>query len=195
MDMPDFVSRAGQKLDHALAMFNIDVAGCACADLGSNTGGFTDCLLRRSAARVYAIDTGYGVLEWKLRKDPRVIVMERTNAMHAVLPEPVSIVTIDVAWTKQQHILPAARRMVTDDGHVVTLIKPHYEAPPGLLRSGVLDESRVDEVVESILPQIAVAGFMLIARTLSPIKGAKGNVEVLAHLRPLVPSPCNRGER
>src|SRR4051812_43405264 len=87
--MPEFVSRAGLKLDHALATFAIDVTGLTCADLGSNAGGFVDCLLRRGAARVYAIDTGYGVLEWKLRKDPRVVVMERTNAMHAELPEPM----------------------------------------------------------------------------------------------------------
>ena len=187
--MGPFVSRAGQKLDHAIATFGIDVTGRVCADLGSNTGGFTDCMLQRRAARVYAIDTGYGVLEWKLRKDPRVVVMERTNAMHAVLPEPVSMVSIDVAWTKQQHILPAARRMISDDGDVVTLIKPHYEAPPALLRGGVLDESKVDEVVESILPQIATAGFVLVARTLSPIKGAKGNAEVLAHLKPINKAP------
>jgi 23S rRNA (cytidine1920-2'-O)/16S rRNA (cytidine1409-2'-O)-methyltransferase len=183
--MAEFVSRAGQKLKHALAAFNIDVAGRVCADLGANTGGFTDCLLKRGAAKVYAIDTGYGVLDWKLRKDLRVVVMERTNAMHAVLPEPVSVVTIDVAWTKQQHILPAARRMIADDGDVVTLIKPHYEAPPALLRGGVLDEAKVDEVVESILPHIAAAGFMRAGRTLSPIKGAKGNAEVFAHLRPI----------
>jgi 23S rRNA (cytidine1920-2'-O)/16S rRNA (cytidine1409-2'-O)-methyltransferase len=113
------------------------------------------------------------------------VVMERTNAMHAALPEPVSIVTIDVAWTKQQHILPPARRMLTDDGQVITLIKPHYEAPPGLLRGGVLDETKVDEVVQSILPQVEAAGFVVAGRTLSPIKGAKGNAEVLAHLRPV----------
>lgn len=183
--MADFVSRAGPKLEHALATFRINVAGRVCADLGSNTGGFTDCMLRRGAARVYSIDTGYGVLDWKLRKDPRVVVMERTNAMHAVLPEPVSMVSIDVAWTKQQHILPAARRMIGGDGDVVTLIKPHYEAPPALLRGGVLEEAKVDAVVESILPHIAAAGFILVGRVLSPIKGAKGNVEVLAHLRPI----------
>src|SRR5215213_152698 len=177
MPASPFVSRAGQKLDHALATFGVDVTGLVCADLGSNTGGFVDCLLQRGAARVYAIDTGYGALEWKLRKDPRVIVMERTNAMHAELPEPVSIVTIDVAWTKQQHILPAARRIISDDGQVITLIKPHYEAPPTLLRGGVLDEANVDKVVESILPHIVAAGFVVVAQTLSPIKGAKGNVE------------------
>src|SRR3954463_16566252 len=114
--MATFVSRAGQKLEHALAEFNLNVTGLICADLGSNAGGFVDCLLRRGAAKGYAVDTGYGALEWKLRKGPLVVVMERTNAMHAVLPEPVHVVTIDVAWTKQRHILPAARRMVADEG-------------------------------------------------------------------------------
>src|SRR5437773_618782 len=133
-----FVSRAGLKLDHALNHFAIDVRGKVCADLGSNTGGFVDCLLQHDAAKVYAIDTGYGALDWRLRKDPRVIVMERTNAMHATLPEQVAIVTIDVAWTKQRHILPAARRMLRDDGAIITLIKPHYEADPTLLRKGIL---------------------------------------------------------
>src|ERR687894_2662164 len=142
-----FVSRAGQKLDHALSHFGIDVTGFVCADLGCNVGGFTDCLLQRGAAKVYAIDTGYGALEWKLRKDPRVVVMERTNAMHAELPEPVSLVTIDVAWTRQRHILPAARRMVATDGTVVSLIKPHYEAEPALLLRGVLPAAAVPEVV------------------------------------------------
>src|SRR5215203_5161018 len=120
--MPPFVSRAGQKLDHALATFGLDVTGRTCADLGSNTGGFVDVLLWRGAAKVYAIDTGYGALEWKLRKDPRVVVMERTNAMHVKLPEQVGVVTIDVAWTKQRHILPAARRLVSEEGRVVSLV-------------------------------------------------------------------------
>jgi 23S rRNA (cytidine1920-2'-O)/16S rRNA (cytidine1409-2'-O)-methyltransferase len=183
--MSAFVSRAGQKLEHALMSFAIDVTGGVCADLGSNTGGFVDCLLQRGAAKVYAIDTGYGALEWKLRKDPRVIVMERTNAMHAELPEPAGIITIDVAWTKQRHILPAARQMIAAGGHVVSLIKPHYEAEPSLLRHGILPEQSVDDVVRSVDGQIRDAGFELLGTTRSPIKGSRGNVEVLAHLRPL----------
>lgn len=183
--MSEFVSRAGRKLEHALNTFGIDVTGATCADLGSNTGGFVDCLLQRGAAKVYAIDTGYGALEWKLRKDPRVVVMERTNAMHAQLPEPVGIVTIDVAWTKQRHILPAARRMIAPDGHVVSLIKPHYEADASLLRQGVLPEESVDDVVREVELHLLDAGFELLGTTRSPIKGAKGNVEVLAHLRPV----------
>src|SRR3954464_2055528 len=108
--MSEFVSRAGQKLEHALVKFSIDVTGWICADLGCNVGGFVDCLLQRGAAKVYAIDTGYGALDWKLRKDPRVVTMERTNAMHVSLPEQVDLVTIDVAWTRQNKILPSARK-------------------------------------------------------------------------------------
>src|SRR5881394_1864438 len=135
--MAEYASRAGQKLEHALEVFGVDVKDWICADLGSNVGGFVDCLLQRGAKKVYSIDTGYGVLEWKLRKDPRVVVMERTNAMHAVLPEKVKLVTIDVAWTKQKNILPAARRMMLDDGIAIALIKPQYEADVSLLRKGV----------------------------------------------------------
>ena len=183
--MATFVSRAGQKLDHALATFGLDVSGSVCADLGSNAGGFVDCLLQRGAAKVYAVDTGYGVLDWKLRKDPRVVVMERTNAMHVVLPEPVRFVTIDVAWTKQRHILPAARRMVSGEGRVITLIKPHYEANPAQLLKGVLPEEYVDGVVAAVRADVTAAGFGLVGTVRSPILGAKGNAEVLAELRPV----------
>ena len=183
--MPTFVSRAGQKLDHALTTFGLDVAGRTCADLGSNAGGFVDCLLQRGATKVYAVDTGYGVLEYKLRKDPRVVVMERTNAMHVALPEPVQVVTIDVAWTRQRHILPAARRLVGNDGFVVTLIKPHYEADPSQLLKGILPEADVDGVVNAVRADVLSAGFELVRTVRSPILGAKGNSEVLAELRPV----------
>ena len=179
-----FVSRAGQKLDHAISHFQLDVTGRTCADLGSNTGGFVDVLLQRGAARVYAVDTGYGVLEWKLRKDPRVVVMERTNAMHVTLPERVDVVTIDVAWTKQKHILPPARTLLGDDGFCITLIKPHYEAEAAQLRKGVLPEELIGEVVELVKRDITSAGFDVVGVVESPIKGAKGNAEVLALLRP-----------
>ena len=182
--MAPFVSRAGQKLEHALASFSVEATGRVCADLGSNAGGFVDCLLARGAAKVYAIDTGYGVLDYRLRKDPRVVVMERTNAMHVALPERVDVVTIDVAWTKQRHILPPARRLLGDDGFVVTLIKPHYEADPSKLNKGVLPEAEVDAVVRAVTADVAPAGFRLVRTVRSPIQGAKGNVEVLAELRP-----------
>ena len=180
----EFVSRAGQKLDHALSHFALDVSGKTAADLGSNTGGFVDVLLQRGAAKVYAVDTGYGVLDWKLRKDPRVVVMERTNAMHVALPEKVGVVTIDVAWTKQKHILPPARALLAADGFCVTLIKPHYEAAAAQLKKGVLPEDLVAQVVEGVRRDVYDAGFDLVGTVDSPIKGAKGNVEVLALLRP-----------
>ncbi len=185
--MPQFASRAGLKLDAALEAFHLDVSGLTFADLGCNAGGFVDCLLQRGAARVYAIDTGYGMLDWKLRKDPRVVVMERTNAMHAALPEPVSLVTIDVAWTKQKHVLPAGRRMMSDNGDVISLIKPHYEAHPAWLTRGVLPLERVQEVVEAVKAVVRFAGLEVIGTMVSPILGAKGNTEILAHLRPIRP--------
>src|ERR1019366_10657003 len=114
--MPAFVSRAGLKLDHALTAFDLNVSQKICADFGCSTGGFTDCLLQRGAAKVFAVDTGYGVLDWKLRNDPRVVVMERTNAMHVRLPEKVDMVTIDVAWTRQRSILPAATLLLNEKG-------------------------------------------------------------------------------
>jgi 23S rRNA (cytidine1920-2'-O)/16S rRNA (cytidine1409-2'-O)-methyltransferase len=182
-----FASRAGRKLDHALQTFALDVAGRVCADLGSNTGGFVDCLLQRGAAKVYAIDTGYGVLDWKLRKDPRVVVMERTNAIHVELPERVSLVTIDVAWTRQRVILPAARRLLEpgDRAAVVTLIKPHYEAEAKQLRRGVLPADDLQAVLDRVKGEIVESGYEVVAITDSPIRGAKGNAEYLAHLWPL----------
>jgi 23S rRNA (cytidine1920-2'-O)/16S rRNA (cytidine1409-2'-O)-methyltransferase len=181
--MGKFVSRAGAKLDHALAIFGVDIAGKICADLGSNTGGFVDCLLQRGAARVYAIDTGYGALEWKLRKDARVVVMERTNAMHATLPELVQFISIDVAWTRQRHILPAAAKMLAPDGIIVTLIKPHYEADRAALRDGILPDELVESVIQQVRAETESAGFIWLNQTASPIKGTGGNSEWLAMLQ------------
>ena len=182
-DLPTFVSRAGQKLDHGLATFGLEVVGRTCADLGCSTGGFTDCLLQRGAARVYAVDTGYGVLDWKLRRDDRVVVLERTNAMHVTLPVPAEVVTIDVAWTRQRHILPAARRVLAVGGTVVSLVKPHYEATAAVLRKGILPAEQLAGVLAVVWADAAAAGFDVVATVESPIKGAKGNTEVLAWLR------------
>lgn len=181
--MRRFVSRAGEKLDHALSAFSLDVSGFVCADFGCNAGGFTDCLLQRGVAKVYAIDTGYGALEWKLRKDPRVVAMERTNAMHVSLPQAVDLVVIDVAWTRQRNILPAARKVLKQDAAAVTLIKPHYEADSGQLIRGVLPEEDVERVVEAATSDIENSGFSVLQKVRSPIVGSKGNVEVLALLR------------
>jgi 23S rRNA (cytidine1920-2'-O)/16S rRNA (cytidine1409-2'-O)-methyltransferase len=187
--MAQFASRAGLKLDHALNVFRVDVAGLTCADLGSNVGGFVDCLLQRGAARVYAVEKGYGVLEYRLRKDPRVVVMERTNAMHVRLPELVGLVTIDVAWTRQRNILPAAKGLLGPDGRVVTLIKPHYEAGAARLKKGILPEGEVESVVTQVEQDICNAGFIVESLTRSPIEGAGGNVEVLAILRSTIDQP------
>jgi 23S rRNA (cytidine1920-2'-O)/16S rRNA (cytidine1409-2'-O)-methyltransferase len=186
-----FVSRAGVKLQHALAEFRIDVRNAICADLGSNVGGFADCLLQGGAKKISCIDTGYGVLDWKLRNDPRIVVMERTNAMHATLPEPVDLVTIDVAWTRQKNILPAAKRMLRQDGEegkIVTLIKPHYEADKRWLRGGVLLAEHVLAVLDQVRLDIASAGLKLHGITRSPILGSKGNAEFLALLTTDVPA-------
>lgn len=181
--MPEFISRAGFKLDHALAALGIDVAGRVCADLGSNVGGFVDCLLQRGAAKVYAVETGYGVLEWKLRKDSRVVVMERTNAMHVTLDESPTFICIDVAWTRQRNILPAARRLLEPAGDIVTLIKPHYEADKSLLRKGVLPVEALEAVMARVKVDIGDAGLSIMGMVPSPILGGRGNVEMLAHLR------------
>lgn len=139
-------------------------------------------MLQHGATKVYAVDTGYGVLDWKLRKDPRVVVLERQNAMHVELPEKVQFISIDVAWTKQDKILPSAKRLLAPGGRVVTLIKPHYETDPKRLRKGVLPEEAVASVVEETTVRIAAAGFRVLATVMSPIKGSKGNAEVLALL-------------
>ncbi|MCC6422581.1 MAG: TlyA family rRNA (cytidine-2'-O)-methyltransferase [Phycisphaerales bacterium] len=183
--MAEFASRAGFKLEHALNVFRVDVAGLICADLGSNTGGFVDCLLQHGAAKVYSIDTGYGVLDWKLRKDPRVVVMERTNAMHVQLPEAVSLVTIDVAWTRQRNILPAAIKMLAPNGTIISLIKPHYEAEGAQRHKGILNEEAMPRVIEQVRADITAAGMTILAMADSPIRGGKGNRELLAYLQPV----------
>ncbi len=182
-----FVSRGGDKLDAALDHFGLEVAGLVCADFGSNVGGFVDCLLQRGAARVYAVDTSYGTLAWKLRKDPRVVVRERSNAMHVTLPERVSLVTIDAAWTRQSRVLPNALAQLAPGGWILTLIKPHYEAPPGSLVDGVLPDDQVSEVVNrtlaSMASTIASAELATVGTFASPLRGQAGNCEVFALLR------------
>ncbi|MDD4889175.1 MAG: SAM-dependent methyltransferase [Phycisphaerae bacterium] len=183
----EFVSRGGDKLAAALDAFAISPAGWACADFGCNVGGFVDCLLKRGAVRVYAIDTGYGALDYRLRKDPRVVVMERTNALHAQLPEPVQLVTIDVAWTKQELILPAAARALAPGGCVITLVKPAYELGPAALRGGRLADDKAAEVLARLRERVAelapATGLAWAADVPSPVRTAKDNPEFLALLR------------
>lgn len=180
---PDrYVSRGGDKLEAALQHFAIEVTGLVCADLGSHVGGFVDCLLRRGAARVYSVDTAYGILAWKLRKEPRVTVLERSNAMHVALPEPVEVVTVDVGWTSQSKILPSVVRLISPTARVITLIKPHYEASEDLLVNGVLPDERVDEVVGAVLGDVRSGGWTVHGEFLSPLRGHGVNREVFALL-------------
>ena len=191
-----FVSRAGQKLDHALTVFNVTPTGLTCADLGCSTGGFTDCLLQRGASKVYSVDTGYGVIDWKLRNDPRVVLMERTNAMHVQLPDRVPLITIDVSWTRQKNILPHALGLLAPGGRIITLIKPHYEAPPKNLRKGKLPDDDVAAVERAVLAEIESLGFTVRQTTASPIRGTGGNAELLALLEPTSAGPLmSRGLR
>lgn len=179
IDVP-YVSRGGHKLAHALDHFGVDPTGLVCADLGCSTGGFTDCLLQRGAAVVYAVDTGYGVLDWKLRSDDRVTVMERTNALHVEIPRPVDLVVIDASWTKQQRIVPVALSLLAPGGRVITLVKPHYEAPRDWLDGGVLDESRHPEVLAAVVADLESLDCTVEGPTASPIRGGKGgNLEHL----------------
>lgn len=183
-----FVSRAGAKLQAALEAFSVHPTGWTCADLGCNTGGFTDCLLQSGATKVYAVDTGYGVLEWKLRKDERVVVLERTNALHVQLPERVNLVVVDVAWTRQHRILPAAQQLLKPGGCIISLIKPHYEADKQLLKKGVLPPESAPKVLESTLTNLIQAGFAPHDTIPSPIVGRKGNIEYLAIFKPSAPA-------
>jgi 23S rRNA (cytidine1920-2'-O)/16S rRNA (cytidine1409-2'-O)-methyltransferase len=178
-----YVSRGGLKLAHALEVFQLDPVDRICADLGCSTGGFTDVLLQNGASRVYSVDTGYGVLDWKLRSDDRVTVMERTNALHVELPEPVDLVVIDASWTRQSKIIPVALGLLPPGGEIVTLVKPHYEAPKAWLEKGVLPVERHPEVLAGVLEDIRAAGCVPGEPVLSPIAGGKGgNKEYLVRI-------------
>lgn len=183
-DENKYVTRSGLKLEHALDIFGIDVTGRTCADMGSHQGGFVDCLLQRGAAKVYSIDTSYGTLAWKLRKDPRVVVMERTNAMHAQLPEPVDLVTIDVGWTPQRHVLPAAARLLGPGGKIISLVKPQYEAAEAERENGVVPEDSLEPVLARVRMAIPETGLEVAGETRSPLKGGGGNAEFLFLLAP-----------
>ncbi|MCC6314293.1 MAG: TlyA family RNA methyltransferase [Thermomicrobiales bacterium] len=186
-----FVSRGGEKLDHALERFGIDVAGLIAADLGASTGGFTDCLLQRGAARVYAVDVGYGQLAEHVRLDPRAIVMDRTNARNLQsLLEPVDLVTVDVSFISLALVLPAPGRLLRRDGRCVPLIKPQFEAGPrDVGKGGVVRDPAVHRrVLEQTTAAARENGFGVLGLTASPLRGPAGNVEFLANLRLGAPS-------
>jgi len=174
MDSDKFASRAGEKLRFALDEFKITPAGLICADFGSSTGGFVDCLLQDGAEKVYSVDTAYGELAWNLRNNPKVVVIERTNAMHVKLPEKVDLLTIDVGWTKQERILPNAFKNLKANGEIISLIKPHYESPKYLLRKGKLPDNKLDEVLALVSQKIEKIGGKILNMVESPILGEKG---------------------
>ncbi len=179
---PRFVSRGGEKLEAALVGFGIDVRGQVAADVGASTGGFTDCLLQRGAARVYAIDVGYGQLDWQLRQDPRVVVMERTNARYLEqLPEKVHLVTIDVSFISLRLILPQAVKWMHPQGQVIALVKPQFEAGRrDVGKGGVVRDPAVHRrVIEEVTRAAASLGLTLRGLMVSPLLGPAGNREFL----------------
>ncbi len=178
--MSDFVSRGGQKLKHALEQFEVTVEGKTVLDVGSSTGGFVDCLLQNGAKKVYALDTAYGELAWKLRNDPRVVVMERTNILHlGSLPEEVDLVTIDAGWTRLELILPVIKNFLKEKGQVIALLKPHYEAEKKDLVRGVLSNEVAERVKNEVMQKILNSKFLILNSTQSPILGGGGNTEYL----------------
>lgn len=184
-----YVGRGGLKLRHALDAFGIDVTGFVCVDLGCSTGGFTDCLLQAGASKVYAVDTAYGELAWKLRKDPRVVVCERSNGLHLAPRESLALAVADMGWTPQRLLVPAARKWLKPSGHIVTLVKPHYELRDrdkgALPRGGILDPAEAERITNDVIAQMPTWGVEVRGVTRSPILGGEhkgkgtGNVEWL----------------
>jgi 23S rRNA (cytidine1920-2'-O)/16S rRNA (cytidine1409-2'-O)-methyltransferase len=183
-----YVGRGGLKLAHALDTFHIEVSGREALDVGASTGGFTDVLLQRGASRVVALDVGHGQLDWTLRNDPRVVVIERFNARTLALtdlPGPVDFVAIDVSFISLRQILPVIPPLLRDGADVVALVKPQFEAGRAEVRKGVIrDEVVHQRVIEEIAAAAAGVGLTPVGSTPSPITGQKGNVEFLLHLRP-----------
>lgn len=178
-----FVSRAGLKLAHALRTFGVDVTGLVAVDVGASTGGFTDCLLQAGARKVYAVDVGYGQLDWRLRQDPRVVVMERTNIRYLEeLPERPDIATVDVSFISLRLVLPAVARLLKPGGRIIALVKPQFEAGRKQVGKGgvVRDPAVHRQVLESLATWLREHGLALEGLTASPIKGPAGNVEFLA---------------
>jgi 23S rRNA (cytidine1920-2'-O)/16S rRNA (cytidine1409-2'-O)-methyltransferase len=181
-----YVSRGGEKLQHALAAFGVRVDGVTAADLGASTGGFTDCLLQHGAAEVFAVDVGYGQLDFRLRQDPRVVVMERTNARYLeTLPKPIDLATVDVSFISLTKVLGPLRALLRADADVVALVKPQFEAHRDEVgRGGVVRDPRARaRVLGRLVVWTAAHGYRLVNLVRSPLKGPAGNVEFFVHLR------------
>lgn len=183
-----YVSRGGLKLEKAMEVFHLSLEGRTAMDVGASTGGFTDCMLQNGAKKVYSVDVGYGQLAWKLRTDPRVVSLERTNARYLTreqVPEPVDFFSVDVSFISLKLILPAVRGLTADGAEAVCLIKPQFEAGRGKVgKKGVVrDRSVHEEVVGSIAEFAVNNGFSVLGLTFSPVKGPEGNIEYLIHLK------------
>ncbi len=178
-----FVSRGGEKLQAAIGTWNLELGNLVVLDVGSSTGGFVDCLLQNGAAKVYALDTAYGELAWKLRNDPRVVVMERTNILHLqTLPEQVDLITIDAGWTRLELVLPVVQKFLKQGGTIIALLKPHYEGGQKNLVKGVVPEELVEEIKDRTVKNIENVGFKVEDVIDSPILGGGGNKEFLLKL-------------
>ncbi len=183
-----YVSRGGLKLEKALRDFGVDPTGFVCSDSGCSTGGFTDCLLQQGASKVFAIDVGYGELNWKIRNDPRVVVMERTNIRYVTpedIGEPLDLSVIDVSFISLRIVLPAIKNLLkTDEGQVLCLIKPQFEAGrENVGKNGVIREPAIHkEVLDNFVALAKELGFRILGLTFSPVKGPAGNIEFLGHL-------------
>ncbi len=183
---PDFASRGALKLGPALERFGVDPAGMVCADIGASTGGFTDILLRRGAARVYSLDVGRGLLHWRIRQDPRVVVIERVNAREMEpFPERVGLVVIDVSFISLEKVLPAVLR-AAPEAEVVALFKPQFEVGRSEVGKGgiVRDQSAVDAALARFRDSCAGHGYAVLGTAPSEVAGAEGNREIFVHLRP-----------
>ncbi|PJF36951.1 MAG: TlyA family rRNA (cytidine-2'-O)-methyltransferase [Candidatus Thermofonsia Clade 1 bacterium] len=188
---PRYVSRGGEKLAAALHTFEVPVAGQICADIGASHGGFTDCLLQHGAAKVYALDVGYGQLDYRLRLDERVVVMERTNVRYVPsLPEPIGVAVIDVSFISLRLVLPVVRGWLGTDAHVVALIKPQFEAGRREVgKGGIVKAPEVHRrVLAAVLNAARAENLMPCGLIRSPLRGASGNVEFLAWLRHAAPA-------
>lgn len=182
-----YVSRGGLKLEKALRDFGIKPVDYVCSDSGASTGGFTDCLLQQGARKVFAIDVGYGQLDWKIRSDPRVVVMERTNVRYVTpeqLGEPLDLSVIDVSFISLKIVLPVIKTFLKSDGQVVCLIKPQFEAGKDKVgKKGVVREPETHiEVLDNFVSLAKEMNFHILGLTFSPVKGPEGNIEFLAHL-------------
>ena len=183
-----FVSRGGYKLDKALKVFPVDPSGKVCIDCGASTGGFTDVLLQHGAARVYAVDVGYGQLAWKLRTDERVVNIERTNLRYiseAEIPEPLDLAVMDVSFISIRLVLPAVQQLLKDGADLICLIKPQFEAGREAVgKKGVVrDPSVHKEVIRQILDFAASRSLRVEGLDYSPIKGPEGNIEYICHMK------------